>query len=102
MLPTGRDMLLGNTQVVNSAGREILHISEAFLVYDVVLLISAFNSLLKLVYKPARTGDSNTFLNHYSFKYLFLSKYYLKNKERNDCSSAARNEMSKCGKVMYF
>lgn len=102
MLPTGRHLLLGNTQVVNSAGREILHISEAFPVYDVVLLISTFNSPLDLLYKPASTGDSNAFLNHYSFKYLFISKYFLENEQRNDCKIVARNEMSKCKKVMYF
>lgn len=76
-LPTGRHLLLGNTQEVKSAGREILHISEAFPVYEEVLLVSAFNSLLDLVYNLASTDDSNTFLNHCSFKYLLISKYYL-------------------------
>lgn len=46
VLPTGRHLLLGNTQEVKSAGRKILHISEAFPVYEVVLFSSAFTSLL--------------------------------------------------------
>lgn len=77
VLPTGRHLLSGNTQIGNSAGRKILHKSEAFSVYETVLLISVFSRCLDLLYKPGSTGDSNTFPNHYSFKYLLISKYCL-------------------------
>lgn len=36
VLPTSRHLLLGNTQVAKPAVGEILHISEAFPVYEVV------------------------------------------------------------------
>lgn len=72
VFPTGRHLLSGNTQIGNSADREILHISEAFPVYEMILLISAFSSLLDLLYKPG-----STFSNHYRFKYLLISKYCL-------------------------
>lgn len=80
VLPTGRHLLLGNTQVVKSGWQSNTACLRGFpLFFQWFLLISVFNSLLNLLYKPAITGDSLTYLNHYSFKYLFTSKYYLNN-----------------------
>lgn len=73
VLPTGRHLLLGNTQVVKSGWQSnTAHLRGFPLFFQWFLLISIFNSLPYLLYKPAlQTGDSITHLNYCSFKYLF-------------------------------
>lgn len=59
VLPTGRHLLLGNTQVVKSCWQSNTACLRGFpLFFQWFLLISVFNSLLNLLYKPAITGDS--------------------------------------------
>lgn len=59
VLSTGRHLLLGNTQVVKSGWQSNTACLRGFpLFFQWFLLISVFNSLLNLLYKPAITGDS--------------------------------------------
>jgi len=72
VLPTGRHLLWGNTQVVKSGWQRNTACLRGFpLFFQWLLLISVFNILLNLLYTPAITGDSIAYLYHYSFKYLF-------------------------------
>lgn len=81
VLPTGRHLLLGTTQVVKSGWQSnTAHLRGFPLFFQCFWLISVFNNLLYFLYKPGlQTGDSITHLNYYSFKYLLTWKYYLNN-----------------------
>lgn len=82
VLPTGRHLLLGNTQAVKSGWHsDTAHLrgSSLLFFFQWALHISVSSSPLNLLNTPAITSDSVTHLNQYSFKYLFTSEYYLNN-----------------------